>query len=110
MTNPYFFPLTDAVLTGPNRSMCRSSNGLEEETTFLDLNAGLENLPFSHASQRESDLYFRFGSPLTRFSLLIREIFLKLACPNLMCQTHCSSETDIRQVTFCFSRSEKSIL
>ena len=37
MTNPYFFPLIDAVFTGPNKSMWRSSNDQEVETTLFIL-------------------------------------------------------------------------
>jgi hypothetical protein len=46
MTNPYLFPLIEAVFTGPKKSMCRSFNGLEVETTILALKGVLENLPF----------------------------------------------------------------
>ena len=68
MTKPYFLPLMDAVLTGLNRSIWSSSNDLEEETTFFDLKKGFENFPFWHALHRASELYFRLGSPLTKFN------------------------------------------
>lgn len=45
MTNPYLFPLTEAVFTYPKNSMCKSSKGLEVETTYLALKEVFENLP-----------------------------------------------------------------
>lgn len=37
MTKPCFFSLIQAILTGPNKSMCRSSSGLEVKIMFLIL-------------------------------------------------------------------------
>ena len=39
------------VLVGPNKSICKSSKGLEVEIVFFDLNDTLVCLPNWHASQ-----------------------------------------------------------
>lgn len=72
MTKPYFFPFTEAFLTSPNRSMCKSSRGLEMETTFLALKE------VWHASQREYEAKFKIERPLTKLILLSLEILLML--------------------------------
>ena len=91
ITRQYFFFEMDIMLTGPNKSICKSWRGFTIDEIVLLLKELLFCFPSWQAPQSPFFENSSFGIPLTRSFFTNSFIVLKFKWDNLLCHSQLSS-------------------